>query len=111
MKLHDYLVHAVTQCLELFNSPSSLLIRVVPGTNSPHTCRLVAGVALSTVVEVRVGTTRAVSESSGHLEISGTGNHNMLHIHTNISCHSYVRAPVRLAHNCDHGYLWITSVR
>ena len=111
INVHKYLVHAVTQCLELLNSSSGLFVRVISGTNSPHTCRLVTGVTLSTIVEIRVGTTRTISKSSSRLGVSETGNCNILHIHTNVACHSYVWATVGFTHNCDHGNLWVASVR
>lgn len=111
MNEHKYLVHAVTQCLELLDSPSRLLIWVVSSANCPHARRLVAGVALGTVVEIRVWAARTVSENRTSQGISETCNHNIFHLHANVACHSYVRAAVRLTHNCDHGDLWIRSAR
>ena len=67
----------MTQCFELFDSSSSLFVGVVSSADSPHTRRFVAGVALSTVVEIRVGTTGTISDNLSGLSISGAKNRNV----------------------------------
>jgi hypothetical protein len=110
MNVLRYLVDAVTQCLELLDSPSSLFIRVVSGANGSHTRWFVTGVTLSTVVEIRVGATGAVSENPSRLGISEVGRRGLFHVHTNVARHSDVRTPVGLAHDRNHGDLGM-SVR
>lgn len=57
-----YLIHIVTKAFELLYAASCLFVRVIPSPDSSHTSWFVTCVALRTVVEVRVGSSRAVSE-------------------------------------------------
>ena len=55
----------------------------LPSPNSSHTSRLISGIRLRTVLEIRIWASRT--------------------IHTNIPCGIYVRAPMRLRHYRNHG--------
>ena len=77
------LICVVAQSLQLLNPILCLKVWVVPSTDGPHACRLITCIGLSRVLEVRVGTTRT--------------------IHADITGHSDMRAPMRLAHHSHHG--------
>lgn len=59
-----YLVDAVTERLELLDAAFGLLVRVVAGSNGAHRRRLVSGVRLGAVLEIRVWTSWTVAETS-----------------------------------------------
>jgi hypothetical protein len=55
------LVNTVSECLELLDTATSLLVGIVTGTDSTHACWFVPCVTLGAVVKVRVRTARAIS--------------------------------------------------
>ena len=69
----------MAQSFELFNSIFCLQIRVVSGSNSPHRCWFIPCVTLSGILKVWVRPSRAIN--------------------ANVTCHSNVRASMRLTHD------------
>ena len=78
------LVDAVAECLDLLDPAACLLVGVVPGPDGAHRRWFVAGVRLGGVFKVGVGPAGTVDA-----DVAGEGD---------------VRAAVRLAHDCHHGY-------
>ena len=82
------LVDAVAELLELLEAMLGLQVGIVARSYGAHRRRLVASVRLRRVLEVAVRTARAVD--------------------ANVARHCDVRTPMRLAHDCHHGYLSYT---
>uniref|UniRef100_A0A7C9AEC1 Uncharacterized protein n=1 Tax=Opuntia streptacantha TaxID=393608 RepID=A0A7C9AEC1_OPUST len=73
----------MSQPLKLVNPASCLDIRVISGSNSPHTGGFVPSIRLRTILKIRIRPTRTVD--------------------TDIPSCSNVRAPVRLRHDSNDG--------
>ena len=74
----------MTECLELVNTATRLLVGIVAGADCAHGCGFVASVGLGRVLKVRVRAARAVDA-----DVAREGD---------------VRAAVRFAHYGHDGY-------